>query len=391
MTVLARAPHAANPLDLLKVVTWRVPAVDAGILEAVTVPEPEAAHVVATVRAASSATEAVYLPTCQRALLAVVTPAGADVVRARAREVFERRARRELPEPETLTGFEAFAHLSEVASSLDSLVPGEPQILGQMKDAYRRARDLGHVGGASRGLGHVFPLVFRTAKAVRANTDLFRGKVSLIPLTLDLVASCLAASPDPRAIVVGTGEIGNRMAALIAETAPGTDVRRVSRSPSRGLALDAFLADPPPADAVRRAGGERPLLVLDLSLPRCVDPAVAAAPGVRLVALDELAALSQRARVERESEIVRARGVLQAELDRVAREYAALPAQRALAEYRRDVAEAAEARYAAGAERFPTAFADPEFRKWFEQTIRHVAHVAQTRLRPPPPEEDPTA
>ena len=69
------------------------------------------------------------------------------------------------------------------------------------------------------------------------------------------------------------------------------------------------------------------------------------------------------------------------ELDRVAREYAELPAQRALAAYRREILDAAEARYALGAERFPELFADPEFRKWFEQTMRHVAHVAQKGLR----------
>lgn len=391
--------HTDDPLGLLKVVTWRVPRVGAAELEAVTVRDGEAAEFLAAVRDGLAAAEIVHFPTCQRVLLAATTPLSLEEARERVASAFQSRAGVPLPQPEAFEGFTAFSHIAEVASSLDSLVPGEAQVLGQLKDAFQKAVEDGLAGKRGRGLTHAFPLAFRAAKAVRASTDLFRGRVSLIPLTLDAIHERLAGSRDPVVAVVGTGEIGAKMAELLEEDATRPRVVRVSRNPARGVSLAAFLGEPARVDVIAfatpveaplftrehaeaflRANPGGDLLLVDLSLPRAVESAAGELPGVRLLALDELTALSEQAKAARRAELDRARGVLATELAKIEAEYAAIPAQRALAAYRKDVEAVAAERFARGEERFPEAFADPEFRKWFDQTVRAVAHVAQKRL-----------
>jgi glutamyl-tRNA reductase len=206
----------------------------------------------------------------------------------------------------------AVSHLFHVASGLDSMVVGESQILGQVREAYRRAQAAETVG---RVLQTLFPAALRVAKRCHAETGIDSAGRSVVTVGLAAVAPVGVAGSQ--ALVVGAGS----MAALAASTLvrEGADVVVASRSADRaerlaeivggramelsrlsralvdvdvvvsctGAAQVVLTADMVEA-AVRERGG-RPLRVLDVALPRDVDLAVHALPGVVAADLATLA------------------------------------------------------------------------------------------------------
>lgn len=308
-----------------------------------------------------------------------------------------------MPEPEAFRGRAAFHHLAHMAASLDSLVVGEPQILGQVKASAQRSDE---TGLSSAGLRHVIGLVLRAAKAVRAQTELFKGKVSLVPLTEQLVADHLAGNPRPRAAVFGTGQIGARMIELLREY-PGVELHVVSRRLERARevaapygaqphALADMLQQPPPgafdvvalamgtdapillAEDLARLAGDKRLLALDLAIPRNAEGAGAA--NVRLVQMDDLSRLSEEAKRARSDEIDHATRILDAELGRIDAAYAERKLAHDLEALARRFDEVVmERAERAGAEGVD--LTDPRARKWYEQTVRALLHEATTAVK----------
>lgn len=405
-------------LDGLVVLTWRIPRVRAEDLEKLAVPEAHE-QPLREALAANGVKDAFYVATCQRIVLAADGETRA-VESAFARALADVHPGARLPEGgEAFRGFEAFAHLCEVSSSLDSLVPGEAQVLGQFKAAWARA-DAAGVAAAKRGadapggvlsdasVGRAMPLVFRTAKRIRSQSDLFRGKVSLVPLTVDVLAEHLKG--EKRSIaVVGTGQIGQRMLDFAAQHKP-TEVHVVSRERPRAVevadrrgavahGLQEFLEAPPRVDVVvlaTRAGtayftpqhaerlvalrnGGPPLLVLDLSMPRNADERVGKVDRVRLVQMDDLAAIAEKGRNGRRNAVGHARALLGAELARVRRELEARSDTSDVVRLRAEIEAAALARLEVG-RRLPVQDR-ARFEKWYWQTVRHLTHVAQEQAR----------
>lgn len=387
-------------MDGLRVLTWRVPRAAAADLEAATLPEKDREALLQSLREATGARELVYVPTCQRVVVTLLEPP--EDAAARVQRWYAANLGRAPPVPEAFGGIDAFCHLAEAASSLDSLVVGEPQVLGQFKAAQARCDESGLSGPALR---HVFSLVFRAAKAVRSETALFRGKVSLVPLTEALVETHLMEVPKPRAAVLGTGQIGEKMVELLRRLRPDVDLHVVSRNVERahevaethgatGHTLARFL-DAPPAglDVLALAMGTdaplltakrleemargKPLLVLDLAIPRNAEAAYDV-PNVRLVQMDELSAMSELAKADRHGELDAARAVLEREMRRIEDEYEA----RKLAH---DLAALNERFRAVSAERLALAGGalaqDPDFVKWYEQTVRALLHEATTAVK----------
>jgi glutamyl-tRNA reductase len=202
----------------------------------------------------------------------------------------------------------AVAHLFAVAAGLDSMVVGESQILGQVREALRRGQDDGSVGSA---LNVLFQQALRVGKRAHAETDIDRAGPSLLSVGLDQVGADLAGR---RVLVVGAGS----MAALAVATAArrgAADVVVANRTPlraqrlaeasgGRGTDLSALPEEIAAADLLISCTGatglvlgadafsgprERPLDVLDLALPHDVDPAVATLPDVRVTGLADLA------------------------------------------------------------------------------------------------------
>ena len=208
----------------------------------------------------------------------------------------------------------AVSHLFHVAAGLDSMVLGESQILGQTREALRVGQEVGTVGPA---LNVLFQQALRVGKRSHAETDIDRVGPSIVSTAMDRAAMHVGGIADKRVVVVGAGA----MASLTVATAAREGARSIvvaNRTPERAHRLAeqygataiplsdlaeatgpvdvlvsctgaaGFLID---ADAVSsRRTDDAPLAVVDLALPRDVDPSVADLPGVRLIALETLAA-----------------------------------------------------------------------------------------------------
>ncbi|MGI8679122.1 MAG: glutamyl-tRNA reductase [Jatrophihabitans sp.] len=204
----------------------------------------------------------------------------------------------------------AAEHMFTVASGLDSMVVGESQILGQLRNAYALGSELGSVGTVLHDLTQT---ALRVGKRVHSETGIDRAGASIVSVALDRAETVLGPLDGRSALIVGAGS----MAALAGATLRRrgvTDIVVANRSLERGERLAASvggravsLGDLPTAIAdadllVSSTGStglvveahlvgsraERPLVVLDLALPRDVDPAVAVSLGVTYVDLEAL-------------------------------------------------------------------------------------------------------
>jgi len=232
----------------------------------------------------------------------------------------------------------AVQHVFTVASGLDSMVPGETQILGQVRRTLRRAQDEGTVG---RELHDLLQQALRVGKRVHAETDLGRIGRSVVSVGLATAATELPPVSEAVALVVGAGT----MSTLVARTLHGMGVKEIvvaNRTHERALALAAsvdgravrvaelsvevdradllvsctgsagFVLGPDDIAGSFAGRAGRPLFVLDLAVPRDVDPAVAELPGVRLLSLAEIPAAAGRDEIA--DEIDAARAVVAAEV-----------------------------------------------------------------------------
>jgi glutamyl-tRNA reductase len=214
----------------------------------------------------------------------------------------------------------AVQHLLAVASGLDSMVVGEDQVLGQVRAALKAADDYGTLGRSLRDLGRI---ALRTGKRARAETGIDRLGISLVSIGVELAASRLGATgadllTGRDVLVVGAGAMSGLAVATVARAdAARIAVANRTRSRAERLAAGAGgvvvdFADLPAAIAgaglvisctgaagavitgqmVGAALDQRPagapLVLLDLAMPRDVDPAVADLPDVSVIGLDEL-------------------------------------------------------------------------------------------------------
>lgn len=199
-------------------------------------------------------------------------------------------------------------HLFAVSAGLESVIIGEVEIAGQVRRALRSARQARTVTGA---LERVFRTAAEAAKGVQTHTTLAANGRSLVALALDLAASQLPAWADASILLIGTGAyagatlraLESRGAAPVAVYSPSqrahTLANRYRIHPASDLedavaaadlvvtctTADGYVLSP---DLVHRARGGRPLLVIDLGMPRNVDPLVARVPGAQLLDLETI-------------------------------------------------------------------------------------------------------
>ena len=208
----------------------------------------------------------------------------------------------------------AVSHLFHVAAGLDSMVPGESQILGQTREALRIGQEHGSVGPA---LNVLFQQALRVGKRSHAETDIDRVAPSLVASALDRAAQHVGSLDGRHVVIVGAGSMAGLTAATAARAGAGSIVvanrtperatRLASLYDAKAIPLSELAAYDGPVDVLVSCTGaagvlidldavssrrtdDRPLAVVDLALPRDVDPDVAHLPGVRLIALDTLAA-----------------------------------------------------------------------------------------------------
>ena len=245
----------------------------------------------------------------------------------------------------------AVSHLLAVAAGLDSMVVGEDQILGQVRSAVKLAAEHGTAG---RVLGELGQLALRTGKRARAETGIGRVGLSLLSAAVELAATSLGpvgSGPDALAgrdvLIVGAGSMSALATATAARSGAASIVvanrtrehaERLAASVSTTVTKIAGLADLPAAmaaadvlisctgaaghvitrDMVSAALTARkapdpstPLVILDLAMPRDVDPDAASLPGVVLIGMDQL---SEHGTAVRDDDVAVVRAILEAEL-----------------------------------------------------------------------------
>lgn len=204
----------------------------------------------------------------------------------------------------------AVEHMFSVAAGLDSMVVGESQILGQLRASYALGTELGSVGTVLHDLTQT---ALHVGKRVHSETGIDRAGASIVSVALDRAEAALDGLAGKSALIVGAGSMGALTGATLRRRGIG-DIVVANRSPERAERLATTLgaravglADLPreiaAADLLVSSTGstglvieshvvgsraERPLCVLDLALPRDVDPAVAVSPGVTYVDLEAL-------------------------------------------------------------------------------------------------------
>lgn len=231
-------------------------------------------------------------------------------------------------------------HLGRVACGLESLVLGETQVLGQVREAYLRAAEAGTVG---KHLHALFHQALAAGKRVHAETGLAARPVSVGGAAVDFAREVLGELQGRAAVLLGAGDTAETVARRLRE-AGFARIDVVNRGAERAARLAGVVggtawdpadlegrldeadvlitstASPEPLvsrDLVSRAAarrGGRPLLIVDIAVPRDVEPAVADLPGVRLCNVDDLEGVAAAGRHEREREAAAAAAIIEAGL-----------------------------------------------------------------------------
>lgn len=239
-------------------------------------------------------------------------------------------------------------HLFRVASGLESMVIGETEILGQVKRAYQVASG---AGTTSRVLNPLFQRAFRVAKQVRSRTNIGRGSVSVASAAVDLAERLFGDLARCKVLVLGAGETGERTARhlLSRGVRPGS-LLVANRSPERAVALaatlgglavpsfDAWTREAADVDILitstaapgfvvtkeRLAGlmagrSDRPLFVIDIAVPRDVEPSANDVEGVYLYDIDSLQEIARLALDARRQEMDACEEIIRGHVEEFAR------------------------------------------------------------------------
>jgi len=237
---------------------------------------------------------------------------------------------------------EAVRHLFRVAASLDSMVVGEPQILGQVKDAFAVARSSGTISGQ---LEHLLQSAFAAAKRVRTETAIGSNSVSIASVAVELARKIFGSLNGRTVFLVGAGKMSELAARhLVQQGAGAILVTNRTQERARQLAepfngrvipFDQLYEAATEADIVisstgaphpifRREHGQafmhrrrnRPMFFIDIAVPRDVDPAMNKVDGVFVYDIDDLQAVAASHMAERSAQAGDAESLIAAEVER---------------------------------------------------------------------------
>jgi glutamyl-tRNA reductase len=313
--------------------------------ERLSLPEGRAAGVLRELRNHTAVQEAVVISTCNRTELTLVVGDPVDAESA----VLGLLAHRAQVRPTELMGHvyslrdaEAVRHLFEVAAGLDSMIVGEAEVQGQVKRAYELALVEGVTGPVSNRL---FRDALGTGKRVRTETEIGRSHVSVSSVAVELAQATLGDLKRRRVLIIGAGETGELTARALhahgvetvfvanrrydralgmAERFDGTAVR-FEELPVQLAESDIVVSSTgsphtlighDEMEVVMELRGGRPLLLVDIAVPRDIEPRVREITGVTLYDMDDLQRQVARNLSVREAEATRARRLVEDEAQR---------------------------------------------------------------------------
>ncbi len=292
-----------------------------------------------------SITETVGLCTCNRTEFFVGANSVKDAAHAVVHQIAEHAgvSLEKLKEnAEVLVDPSAVEHLLNLSTGLDSMVIGDAQILGQLKEAYQRSVAL---GVAKKTFHSLFQKAFSIAKRVRSETGLGKGRISISALAVEHACSYFGSLHSVTAAVIGAGKMG-KLTAKYLQSAGVKELRIANRSLENGLTLanetgakaygldelDRLLresdlvisstASPEPIitrSAVQKAARENEKLrvIIDIGIPPDVEAGVAEVEGVHFTDLENLREEARQHQTQRSAEIERAAEIIEEEMQQI--------------------------------------------------------------------------
>ncbi len=317
------------------------------VREKVAFPESQVPVAVREVLDLPGFSESVVLSTCNRVeLYAAHHLADSVAAQAALRDHLVRRFELAPDQAEALVTYglgstETARHLFRVVSGLDSMVLGETEIFGQVKAAYKTAHEAGSTG---RTLNKLFQRAFATGKKVRNDTSIQRGSTSVGSVAVDL-AEKIHDLRECRVMLIGAGEmsrtcaqsllsrgaksiiVSNRnyeRAVELAEEMKGSAIKFDEWEASMhevdviisSTSAPHFVIHPEQIRQVMRKRRWEPLLIIDIAVPRDVDPRVNEIEGVYLYDIDALQAIADEGRRERERQLAACEKIIEDQLDK---------------------------------------------------------------------------
>jgi glutamyl-tRNA reductase len=290
-------------------------------------------------RASGVADEAVILSTCNRVEIYVATPLEPSQAFTALRDFLI--ACHEYNDPltdelYTLSEPHSLHHLFKVACGLDSMVLGETEILGQLKKAYDLALQGGHTGSR---LNKAFQRAFNVAKHIRTETNIQRGSVSVGSVAVELAEKIFSRLSDRKVMIIGAGDTGEKTArALLSRGAQSILV--TNRSPEKATALAAelggravpfeawaeefahidivisstaaphYILDRTRLEPLMKLRRNAPLLLIDIAVPRDIEPEVNFLENVYLYNIDDLQTIADDYLKQRKEEVARCEQII---------------------------------------------------------------------------------
>lgn len=290
--------------------------------------------------------EGMILSTCNRVEITVTAEEQADAENAVHSFLAEtRRVDRQWVSPYLYhhDGQDAIRHMFRVASSLDSMMVGEPQILGQLKNAYTRAKECGAISGY---LDLLLTRAFNVAKRVRSETDIGQSAVSVSYAAVELARDIFGSLNGKRVLVVGAGKMSESAARHLRRSGV-SEILVTNRTRARAEAMaeefqgkvidyENFLTTLPDVDIVIASSGaphyiltkdqmktvigrrkNRPMFLIDIAVPRNIEPQVNELDNVFVYDIDDLDRVVETNVKGRLDVAVQAEDIIREEVDRM--------------------------------------------------------------------------
>ena len=306
-------------------------------------------EVLQQLRSGGLANEAVILSTCNRVELYIAsTNDVSQVTRALKKFLADAHAQ---PEPDaqhlySLQEPHSIHHLFKVACGLDSMVLGETEILGQLKKAYDLALQSGHTGAR---LNKAFQRAFNVAKQIRTETNIQRGSISVASVAVELAEKIFSSLDGHEVMVIGAGDTSEKTArALLSRGAKSIVVANRSIDRAETLAKDLggravkfddwarefekidiaisstaathHVLDRAKLEPLMKLRRNRPLLLIDIAVPRDIDPEVNHLDNVYLYNVDDLQTIANDYLDQRKEEIAKCEAIIEEKARGVVRE-----------------------------------------------------------------------
>lgn len=313
------------------------------VREQMALPEAEMAGVLTALTSRPGIAEALIFSTCNRVEFTVRAEPETDAV-AEVYSFLANDCRRPIEKLERhlyrYSQSEAIRHLFRVAASLDSMVVGEPQILGQVKDAYAIAKAAGALGGP---LEEIVSRSLHVAKRVRSETGIGQMAVSVSYVAVELARKIFGTLAGHTVLILGSGKMSELAArhlrrsgapaVFVANRTYEKAVELASRFEGRPVPFEqlfeflphvdivisstgahAYIITRPRAEALMAARKNRPMFLIDIAVPRDIDPEVNKIDNLFVYDIDDLQQVADSNKREREREAERAEAIVDEEV-----------------------------------------------------------------------------